>query len=109
MRVALHSEIRADAVDVYVERHRRIPDDLVEAFERIGIRDWTIWIAGSRLFHLIECDDWAEASAALRDEPADRAWQAEIGPYIEFFRDAESAAVPSPLARVWSLLHQRQL
>lgn len=108
MRVALHSEIRDGAVASYVERHQAIPPDLVAAFQRLGIHDWVIWRSGHRLFHLVDCDDWDRAMAALRDEPADRAWQADIGRFVEMFRDADGAEGTAPLHEVWSLRGQRQ-
>ncbi len=107
MRVALHSEIVDGAVDGYVSTHERIPDDLVRTFGRIGIRDWTIWRSGHRLFHLVECDDWDAALRELADDPADHAWQQTIGPYVELFRDADGTEGVAPLAEVWRLSLQR--
>lgn len=107
MRIALHSEIREGAVDDYRTHHARIPDDLVDAFSRLGIREWTIWRSGHRLFHLVECDDWDAAMQALRDEPADHAWQADIGRFVEVFRDADGAEGTAPLEQIWDLAAQR--
>lgn len=107
MLVALHSEIRAGAVDAYVERHATIPDGLAAAFERLGVRDWTIWRSGRRLFHLVDCEDWEAVTAGLRDEPADHAWQADIGRFVELFRDADGDEGTAPLQRVWRLAEQR--
>lgn len=108
MRVALHSQIVPGRVDGYVAAHERIPDDLVAAFARLGIHDWTIWRSGHRLFHLVDCDDWDSALASLAEEPADLAWQQTIGPFVELFRDADGAEAIAPLARVWSLADQRK-
>ncbi|MFJ8790637.1 L-rhamnose mutarotase [Streptomyces sp. NPDC102462] len=107
MRVALHSEIREGAVDLYRERHLRIPDDLVAVFGRLGIHDWTIWRSGRRLFHLVDCDDWDAASAALPQEPADQAWQRDIGRFVELFRDADGEEGAGPLELIWDLAAQR--
>ncbi len=107
MKVALHSEIRAGAEASYIERHTTIPDDLVAAFERLGIHDWTIWRSGTRLFHLVDCDDWDAALTALRDDPADHAWQADIGRFVVMFRDAAGAEGQAPLHEVWDLREQR--
>lgn len=107
MRVALHSEIREGAVDSYRERHLVIPDDLVAVFGRLGIHDWTIWRSGRRLFHLVECDDWDAAYAALPQEPADQEWQRDIGRFVELFRDAEGTEGTGPLEQIWDLAAQR--
>ena len=107
MRIALHSEIREGAIDDYRTNHARIPDDLAATFARIGIHEWTIWRSGHRLFHLVECDDWDAAVAALADDPADHAWQADIGRFVELFRDADGAEGTAPLEQVWDLSAQR--
>lgn len=102
-RIALHSEVR----DGYVEAHARIPDDLIEAFGRAGIHEWTIWRSGHHMFHLVVCDDWDAAIAALDREPANARWQESIGPYVEAYRDAYAEPGFSPLAVVWDLERQR--
>ncbi|MEV6591264.1 L-rhamnose mutarotase [Streptomyces acidicola] len=107
MRVALHSEIREGAIDLYRERHLRIPDDLVAVFGRLGIHDWTIWRSGRRLFHLVDCDDWDAAYAALPQEPADQAWQRDVGRFVELFRDADGTEGADPLELMWNLAAQR--
>lgn len=106
MRIALHSEIRDGAVDDYRTHHARIPDALAATFGRIGISEWTIWRSGHRLFHLVECEDWDAAVAALDEDPANHTWQAEIGAFVELFRDADGAEGFSPLEEVWDLRGQ---
>ena len=106
-RVALHSVIRDGAVDGYRDEHRVIPDDLLAAFDRVGIRGWTIWRSGDRMFHLVTCDDFDAAMAALDGEPANALWQERIGPFVELYRDADGDAAFAPLAEVWDLEAQR--
>lgn len=107
MIVALHSVLRSGAVDGYRAAHARIPDALDAAFARVGIHGWTIWRSGERLFHLVDCDDFDAALTALDDDPANVAWQASIGRWVEVFRDADGAAGLAPLEAVWSLAAQR--
>ncbi len=107
MRIALHSEIQPGLIDGYVANHETIPDDLVETFSRIGIHSWTIWRSDHRLFHLVECDDWDAARAALANDAADARWQATIGPYVRYFLDAEGGQETAPLHEVWDLNAQR--
>lgn len=106
MRIALHSEIREGGIDGYRMHHARIPDELAASFARVGIHDWTIWRSGRRLFHVVDCVDWDAALAALADDPADHAWQAEIGPFVELFRDTDGDEGLAPLERVWDLRAQ---
>lgn len=107
MIVALHSEIRAGAVDGYRAAHLTIPAELVASFDRFGIHDWTIWRSGHRLFHLVDCDDFDAALASLDDDPANARWQLDIGRYVELFRGADGEEGFSPLEQVWALSAQK--
>jgi L-rhamnose mutarotase len=97
--VALRSLLRAGCETGYDAAHARIPDDLVEAHRRAGIRDWAIWRSGRELFHLVECDDLDAAFRELDGDPANERWQAFIGPFVERFD-------PTPLAPVWRMRDQ---
>ncbi|HEY9423676.1 MAG TPA: L-rhamnose mutarotase [Microterricola sp.] len=107
MIVALHSEIRAGAVDGYRAAHLTVPEELVASFDRFGIHDWTIWRSGHRLFHLVDCDDFDAALAALDEDPANARWQLDIGRYVELFRGADGEEGFSPLEQVWALSAQK--
>lgn len=107
MRVALHSVLRDGEEDGYETAHQRIPDDLDAAFRRVGIGDWTIWRSGQHLFHVVECDDFAAAMAALDDDPANRRWQEFINRYVDHFETTGETAVDMALRQVWQLRRQR--
>ena len=83
--VALHSVLKPGREEGYDVVHERIPDDLLEATARAGIRDWSIWRSGSNLFHLVECDDFEAALRTLEHDPANERWQAFIGDYVDHF------------------------
>jgi len=106
-RIALHSVIRDGHVDDYRETHARVPDDLLAAFARVGIHEWTIWRSGRRLFHLVVCDDFERAIAQLDADPVNADWQSRIGPFVELYRDASGATAFAPLEEVWDLADQR--
>ena len=107
MRVALHSILKPGAEAAYERDHLTIPDDLAASFAQVGIRDWTIWRSGTDLFHLVECDDYAAAMAALADDPANLRWQAFIGPYVERFVSSGDGPEGQLLGQVWRLAEQR--
>ncbi len=108
MIIALHSVLHAGAQRDYDDRHAAIPDDLLITFARIGIHDWSIWRSGDDLFHLVDCDDWLAANEALADDPANAAWQADIGRFVDHFVQVSG---PGPagqvLPHVYSLRAQR--
>lgn len=106
MRVALHSVLVEGAEEDYDREHERVPDDLAAAFARIGVHDWSIWRSGRHLFHLVECDDYAAAVAALVGDAADERWQARIGRYVDHFEATGTGPGGQVLPRVWSLTSQ---
>ncbi|HZQ81425.1 MAG TPA: L-rhamnose mutarotase [Gaiellaceae bacterium] len=101
--VALHSVLQAGREAGYDAAHERIPDDLVEAHRRAGIRDWWIWRSGRDLFHLVDCDDFAAAVAELEHDPANERWQAFIGEYVDHFELPEGGPT---LPLVWRMQDQ---
>lgn len=106
MIVALHSVLKPGCEEGYDRDHARIPDDLRAAFDRVGIRDWSIWRSGRDVFHLVDCDDYPAAIAALKDEPANHRWQQVIDGYVDHFVDQGTGTPgPQPLRAVHSLEH----
>ncbi|MEV5829653.1 L-rhamnose mutarotase [Spirillospora sp. NPDC052242] len=105
MRIALHSVLREGREDDYDREHAAVPDDLLAALRRAGIRDWTIWRSGRHLFHLVDADDFARAKEILADDPADRAWQEHMAAFVEGFEPGEDERTGA-LARVWNLREQ---
>ncbi|PPG01850.1 L-rhamnose mutarotase [Pseudoclavibacter sp. RFBI5] len=108
MRVALHSEIKPGAIEWYRESHAVIPTELVATFDRVGIRSWTIYRSGHRLFHDVICDDWEAANAALDGDAANARWQEDIGRFVEVFRGPDGEDGYSPLELMWDLEAQKR-
>jgi L-rhamnose mutarotase len=107
MRIALHSLTREGSEHGYDAEHRAIPDDLVDSFARVGIHDWTIWRSGRHLFHVVDCDDFAAAMAALENDPANQRWQAMIGPFVDRFETTGDGYDGMLVPQVWRLTEQR--
>lgn len=107
MWIALHSVIADGAVDQYRSHHARIPDDLRDLFADAGIHDWIIWRSGRNLFHLVECDDFDGAMRIVDAAPANAAWQADIGRFVEGFHGPDGEDGFLPIEQVWSLENQR--
>jgi len=59
----------------YVERHKRVYPDLLEAFRRVGIRSYSIFMQENRLYAYMEVDDFDAAMKALATDPANVRWQ----------------------------------
>ncbi|MEU7245027.1 L-rhamnose mutarotase [Streptomyces sparsogenes] len=110
MRVALHSVLREGREAGYEEVHATVPADLLEALGRAGITNWRIWRSGRHLFHLVDCEDFAAAMAALDRDPVNHRWQEFIGDYVDHFETTDGTpAGPSAemaLGQVWELRAQ---
>ena len=106
--IALHSTIRAGAIEDYRARHAQVPDELRALFDRAGIRDWRIWRSGDRLFHVVECEDFEQSMDVVDPDPANERWQADIGRFVDQFFGPDGAPGFEPLEEVWSLEEQRQ-
>ena len=54
--------VRPERIDDYVEAHRNVWPDMLEALSASGVRNYTIFRAGNSVFGYFEADD-LEASA----------------------------------------------
>ncbi|MWA03575.1 L-rhamnose mutarotase [Actinomadura sp. LD22] len=106
MRIALHSVLREGQEAAYEREHAAVPDDLLAALRRAGVRDWTIWRSGRHLFHLVDADDFARALEILADDPADQAWQRHMAAFVDRFEPGDDDRTGA-LAKVWNLREQQ--
>lgn len=105
MEIALHTRLVPGRELDYDDVHREIPADLADALRQAGVRDWRIWRDGRDLFHIIDVVDYQAMRAALRDHPANIAWQAQVGPLHDVPDNYDGR--DSGIAHVWSLSAQR--
>ncbi|MCS5717006.1 L-rhamnose mutarotase [Herbiconiux sp. CPCC 205763] len=108
MRVALHSLTRDGLEEGYDQTHATIPPALAARFPEVGIHDWTIWRSGRDLFHLVECDDFLAALAALDADPANVEWQATIGPFVDHYEVTGDGDAGMPVPLVWRFRAQQE-
>lgn len=101
MRIALHTRLKPGAEEAYEQAHREVPPELLAAISAAGAHDWTIWRSGLDLFHVIDCDSYAELLSALADLPVNIAWQARMAGYLDVIHDYSSA--DKGLPEVWRL------
>ena len=85
--IALHTRLRPGCEQEYARVHAVIPPELDGALRAAGVRSWRIWLSGQDLFHLVDVDDYRAMRAAMRDDPANIAWQAIVGPLHEVADD----------------------
>ncbi|MEU0032995.1 MULTISPECIES: L-rhamnose mutarotase [unclassified Streptomyces] len=103
MRIALHTKVRADRVDVYETAHRQVPEELTAAIRAAGATSWTIWRSGTDLFHVLECEDYGRMLAQLEELPVNIAWQARMAELLDVVHDYSDEGASAGLPVVWEL------
>ncbi|MBB5083492.1 L-rhamnose mutarotase [Nonomuraea endophytica] len=98
-RLALRSRLKPGAEQLYDREHAAIPAELEAAMREHGVRSWRIWREGLDLFHLVEVEDYAAFQAAMKDHPADRAWQEKMNRLLDGDFDKDSGG----LRLVWEM------
>jgi L-rhamnose mutarotase len=101
--VALHTRVRPDAIEEYETAHRAVPPELTSAIRAAGVTRWHIWRSGVELFHVIECENYADVLAALNGLAVNEAWQARMRPLLEVAHDYSADGVATTLPLLWSL------
>lgn len=74
-------------VDEYLRLHREIDEEVLTAHRRAGIRNYSIYRDGLRLFAYFESDDPAASMDRLAQEPIMKHWWSLTGPLMETGED----------------------
>lgn len=100
-QIALHTVLKEGKELEYDRVHARIPDELDPVLRAAGVHSWRIWRHGLDLFHLLEVEDYQAMRAALREHPANVAWQARMAELLAV--EDDYSGVDSGLQQVWEL------
>jgi L-rhamnose mutarotase len=74
-RSAFVLRVRPDKIDEYVEAHRNVWPELLDALHEAGIRNYTIFRNGNEMFGYFEADDLEAAGAYLSAQDVNARWQ----------------------------------
>ncbi|CAM03206.1 L-rhamnose mutarotase [Saccharopolyspora erythraea NRRL 2338] len=100
-RIALHTRLEPGREADYERVHAVIPPELDAALREAGVRTWRIWRDGLDLFHVVEVADYRAMRRALRDHPANVAWQERMAELLAVEDDYSGDDTGLPL--VWEL------
>jgi L-rhamnose mutarotase len=92
--------VRPDKVDAYVEAHRNVWPEMLEALREAGIRNYTIFRAGHEMFGYFESDDLERAASYLAAQEVCTRWQDAMAELLEQ-RVPDSG--PPPLEEIFRL------
>jgi len=92
--------VKPDRVEEYVRAHREVWPEMLEALTAAGIRNYTIFRDGNRMFGYFETDDLAKAEAYLAGQEVSARWQDAMADLLEERVPDEG---PPPLEEVFRL------
>lgn len=74
-RSAFVLRVRPDKIDEYVEAHRKVWPEMLDALRGAGIRNYTIFRNGNEMFGYFEADDLEAAGAYMATQEVNARWQ----------------------------------
>ena len=83
-RVGFRLQLRKDRIDEYVEHHKNVWPEMLEALTKTGWHNYTLFLDRSdgSLFGYFETPDYETALAEMAKQEVNERWQAMMG---EFF------------------------
>jgi L-rhamnose mutarotase len=99
-RGAFVLRVRPDRIDDYLESHRNVWPEMLDALRGAGIRNYTIFRAGNEVFGYFESDDLERAAAYLATQEVSGRWQDAMAELLE---ERVPDAGPPPLEEIFRL------
>lgn len=82
-RVGFLLQVRTDRLEEYVDRHREVWAEMLDALTRTGWRNYSLFLRpDGLLFGYLETEDFAAAQAAMEAEDVNARWQADMAQYF---------------------------
>jgi L-rhamnose mutarotase len=100
VRVAWTGRLRPDKIETYVEAHANVWPDVLDAIRAAGIRDYSVFLFGDRVFGTYECDDPERSQAIEEAAEATQRWRAWMR---ELFDEEVTLHGPTWLTEVFRL------
>jgi L-rhamnose mutarotase len=99
-RSAFVLKVRPDKIDEYVEAHRNVWPEMLDALGRAGIRNYTIFRHGNEVFGYFESDDLEAAGRYMAAAEVNGRWQDAMAELLE---ERVPDGGPAPLEEVFRL------
>jgi L-rhamnose mutarotase len=74
-RSAFVLRVRPDKIEEYIRAHRAVWPEVLEALRSAGVRNYSIFRDGNRMFGYFEADDLAAAERHLAQQSVSTRWQ----------------------------------
>lgn len=82
-RSAFVLHVHPDRIDEYVAAHREVWPEMLQALTDAGIRNYSIFRAGTDVFGYFESDDLAAAAAHMAAQEISTRWQDHMAPLLD--------------------------
>jgi L-rhamnose mutarotase len=82
-RSAFVLEVRPERIAEYVEAHRKVWPEMLDALRRAGIRNYTIFRHGTQMFGYFESDDLEASSRFMAQQDVSAQWQDAMAELLE--------------------------
>ena len=92
--------VKPDRIDEYVDAHRDVWPEMLEALRAAGIRNYTIFRAGNEMFGYFESEDLTRAEEYLAAQDVSTRWQDAMAELLDERVPDEG---PPPLEEVFRL------
>ena len=99
-RSAFVLRVRPEKIDEYVEAHRNVWPEMLDALRAAGIRNYSIFRHGNEMFGYFEADDLEGAGAYMASAEINARWQEAMAELLE---ERVPDAGPPPLEEVFRL------
>jgi L-rhamnose mutarotase len=99
-RAAFVLRVRPERVEEYVEAHKAVWPEMLDALRSAGIRNYTIFRNGNEMFGYFEAEDLEAAGRYLEGQEVSARWQDAMAELLE---ERVPDSGPPPLEEVFRL------
>ena len=99
-RSAFVLKVRPDKIDQYVEAHRNVWPEMLDALRDAGIRNYSIFRHGNEVFGYFESDDLEAAGTYMARQEVNDRWQEAMAELLDERVPDEG---PPPLEEIFRL------
>jgi L-rhamnose mutarotase len=99
-RSAFVLRVRPEKLDAYLEAHRNVWPEMLEALRSAGIRNYTIFRHGNEVFGYYESDDLERAGQYLAGQEVNTRWQDTMA---ELLAERVPDQGPPPLEEIFRM------
>jgi len=99
-RSAFVLRVRPEKLEAYLDAHRAVWPELLEALRNAGIRNYTIFRNGNEMFGYFESEDLERAGSYLASQEVNARWQDAMAELLE---ERVADVGPPPLEEIFRL------